>query len=79
MASLERPSPFLSAEDLIELTGRKSAHRQTEWLRKKGWKFEVNATGRPIVSRSYLEYRLGGVAQPATQRYKVDLSATDKA
>ena len=32
---------------------------QVVWLRQKGWRFELNAAGRPIIARRYAEKMLG--------------------
>lgn len=53
-------SMFLSAEEIIALTGRKRVHLQREWLTLRGWRFEENAAGRPVILRSYAEQRLSG-------------------
>lgn len=52
-------SMFLSPEEVKTLTGLASASRQIGWLRAKGWRFELNAIGRPIVARRYAEKMLG--------------------
>lgn len=51
---------FLTKEEVIELTGMKRQASQITWLSKKGWIFEVNAAGRPIISREYVRAKLGG-------------------
>ena len=51
---------FLSTEELAELTGYMRNADQRRWLTKHGWKHEVSATGRPIVSKSYAETMLSG-------------------
>jgi hypothetical protein len=50
---------FLTAEEMRELTGYQRHADQRTWLTNHGWKFEENATGRPIVLRSFAEKRLG--------------------
>ena len=57
-------SEFLSKEEIIELTGKKRTAFQIAWLAKKGWIFETNAAGRPIIGREYARRKLGG-GQPA--------------
>lgn len=42
---------FLTADELRELTGYKTAARQIDWLRRKGITFIVNALGRPVVPK----------------------------
>lgn len=57
------PSPFLSKEELQELTGRALHRLQRAWLKTQGWTFTVNANGRPIVSRAHMENMLGGASR----------------
>lgn len=40
---------FLTPENLVELTDRKRPADQITWLRERGYRFEVSATGRPKV------------------------------
>ena len=42
---------FLTADELVEVTGYKHVASQREWLDKNGWAYVVNAAGRPIVGR----------------------------
>lgn len=58
------PSFFLSSEETEILTGFKSPARQVQWLRAKGWRFEVNGNRRAIIARKYAEKMLGcGVSE----------------
>lgn len=67
-------SLFLTADELNTLTGFKTPARQVEWLRTKGWRFEINGNRRAIVARKYAEKMLGcGV--PEEQSYKPNFSA----
>ena len=50
---------FLTSEEVNTLTGFKTPMRQTDWLRTKGWRFEINGNRRPIVARKYAEKMLG--------------------
>ncbi|WP_234267637.1 DUF4224 domain-containing protein [Hydrogenophaga sp. NFH-34] len=50
---------FLRPDEVVQLTGYKIVSRQVDWLRAKGWRFELNATRRPIIARSYAEKMLG--------------------
>jgi hypothetical protein len=52
-------SIFLEPAELATLTGFKAQHRQVAWLQGKGWRFVMNAAGRPIVARKYAEKMLG--------------------
>lgn len=51
---------FLDQAQLCGLTGRKRKDGQKKWLAEHGYKFEVNALGRPVVLVSAVEARLGG-------------------
>ena len=51
---------FLSKSDLQQLTGRLRPTAQRNWLLKRGWKFEVDAIGKPVVAVSEAERRLVG-------------------
>ena len=58
---------FLTADELNTLTGFKTPARQVEWLRNKGWRFEINGNRRAIVARKYAEKMLGcGVPEQAS-------------
>jgi hypothetical protein len=48
-------SAFLTAGEVIELTGYKAAKKQIEWLTRNGVKHWVPATGRPVVPRSAID------------------------
>jgi len=63
---MNSPSEILSSEEVEELTGRKLHRKQIEWLRKRGWIYETNAAGRPIVGRHYLRAKLGGNTHAAS-------------
>jgi hypothetical protein len=49
---------FLTPDDLARLTGRKRRSGQVRWLVEHGWRFEVDAYGRPIVLAAEAERRL---------------------
>ena len=51
---------FLTDDELADLTGRKRSKLQIEWLVDHGYKFELNAAGRPKVLRAFVERKLGG-------------------
>lgn len=69
---------FLTSEELETLTGFKTSSRQVEWLRKKGWRFELNGNRRPVIARKYAEKMLGcGV--PEQQSYKPNFGAMQRA
>lgn len=50
---------LITDDELIELTGYKSAKAQGEWLRARGWIFELNRIGRPRVDREYYRRKMG--------------------
>lgn len=51
---------FLTSQELLELTGYKSAKRQAKWLSENGFRFECRADGRPIVLKQQLVERQCG-------------------
>lgn len=50
---------FLNSDEIGALTGYKTNARQVQWLRTKGWRFEISGSRRPIVARKYAEKMLG--------------------
>lgn len=52
-------SLFITTEDLKDLTGAHTRAGNIQWLRQRGWPFEVNRHGWPRVLLSHLECRLG--------------------
>jgi hypothetical protein len=50
---------FLTPAEIMTLTGYQLPAHQIRWLKRFGYFFEVAASGRPIVSRAYVEARLG--------------------
>lgn len=61
---------LLNPEELQDITGYVRHSAQARWLREHGWMFELAASGRPVVSRSYAELKLGG----AISSWKPDFS-----
>jgi hypothetical protein len=55
-------SALLTREELSGWTGYKLPSKQIAWLKERRHKFIVNATGHPVVSRSYFEWVMGGAA-----------------
>lgn len=51
---------FLNNEQVRDLTGCARVAQQIEWLRSHKYAFELDAKGRPVVLRAYVEGRLGG-------------------
>ncbi len=62
---LPLPSETLDAEELIDITGAKTHHGQTEWLIASGWRHHTNRAGRPIVGRLYARLKLSGIEASA--------------
>lgn len=58
---------FLTVAELIELTGRKRRSDQAAWLKKHGYRFEVNARQQVKVTRAHVEAKLGGTKQTRAQ------------
>jgi len=54
---------FLTPDHVAELTGRKRTRGQIAWLREHGWRFEINAAGRPVVLIAEMERHLLGNAK----------------
>jgi hypothetical protein len=50
---------FLTPLELVELTGRSTSAGQRRWLDANGYRFALNANGRPIVARGHVLARLG--------------------
>lgn len=50
---------FLSDPEVARLAGSPRRRRQIAWLADRGYPFEVNAAGRPVVLRSVVLARLG--------------------
>lgn len=50
---------FLTANEIVELTGYQVAHYQACWLTSHGYPFELTNSGKPRVLRAYVEQRLG--------------------
>jgi hypothetical protein len=50
---------FLLPDEVATLTGYKATQRQIDWLRSRGWRFELNANHRPVIARRYAEKMLG--------------------
>lgn len=54
---------FLTNSELFDLTGYRRNADRCRWLTENKWTFVRSAvTGRPVVSRSYAESKLSGIA-----------------
>ncbi|MFN7097180.1 MAG: DUF4224 domain-containing protein [Gammaproteobacteria bacterium] len=51
---------FLTKAELKELTGYKYKSLQAKWLLSHGYKFDIAASGTPIVLKSHVEDILRG-------------------
>lgn len=51
---------FLTQAEVERLTGKKRHSAQIRWLRKRGYKIEVNGLGEPIVAVSEATRKLVG-------------------
>jgi hypothetical protein len=51
---------FLTADELVDLTGLKRPTAQYLWLRDNGWPVELDARKRPRLLRAVVEARMGG-------------------
>lgn len=54
-------SEILSADELASITGCARKEQQIKWLVSKGWKYDTNVTGKPVVGRLYTRMKLAGV------------------
>lgn len=52
-------SLFLTPDELEELTGYSMRSKQSMWLQKRDWVFEISRLGRVKVLREYAKMRLG--------------------
>jgi hypothetical protein len=42
-----------------EFEGFAPSRLQVDWLTRKGWRFETNGIGRPVIARKYADKVLG--------------------
>ncbi|MDR3398710.1 MAG: DUF4224 domain-containing protein [Pandoraea sp.] len=52
-------SPYLSREEVRELTGTPIRKRQVRWLLASRWPHEIDSRGRVLIARAYHDKRLG--------------------
>lgn len=64
---------FLSQLELFCLTDYKRPSDQIRWLRERGYRFEIGASGRPKVLRLSVEQRLENHGKPRTKTPRFDL------
>lgn len=74
-------SRYLTQAELHDLTDLEQPAAQARWLRERGWRFEVGASGRVKVDREYHRARMveGGQAEQAPKKKRVapDVEALD--
>ena len=59
---------ILPQSEIRDLTGYVRVSAQIRWLRKRGWKFEVNGLGLPIVALGeFNRHMIGGRAARAQE------------
>lgn len=51
---------LLTSPELRAITGYARPAAQIRWLRGRGWPFEIDGRGRPVVLRAVAVARLGG-------------------
>lgn len=64
----------LTPEEVADLTDYTQAKRQIAYLVRHGWKFEVGASGRPKIARSYYDERMGGKREKQRRGPKLELA-----
>lgn len=73
-------SRYLTPAELQDLTDLEQPAAQARWLKDRGWRFEVGASGRVKVDREYHRVRMveGGKDEPAPKkRTRPDPEALD--
>jgi hypothetical protein len=66
---------FLTAVELVELTGRRKRDAQVQALRAMGIEHKVRADGKVVVLRRHVEQELGVDARAADSEVMPDWSA----
>lgn len=64
---------FLSADELYRLTALKRPSAQVRWLTARGWRFELDAWGRPVVLCAEAERRM--LSGPVKREPKLRVAA----
>lgn len=64
---MEQTEMFLSDEQVIKLTGRKTKKLQCEHLKRLGIPFHQNAAGKPVVCRVHVEGMAPAANDPAPE------------
>ena len=66
---------FLTADELIDMTGYRRAHEQRAWLDDRRWVYEVSRLGTVKVLRSYAEMKLGMPIKAEARSTEPDFAA----
>lgn len=67
---------FLSADELVRLTGRRRPSAQSRWLAARGWRHDRGADGSVIVHEDEARRQLcGGSTGRSVRREEPDLEA----
>lgn len=64
---MEQTEMFLSDEQVIKLTGRKTKKLQCEHLKRLGIPFHQNAAGKPVVCRVHVEVLPPAANEPESE------------
>lgn len=67
---------FLSKDELSDLSGFARPTLQIRWLRDNGWRFSVDANGKPRVAREHFVHRL--VFAPLPEKSKISTPRFDR-
>lgn len=63
---------FLNQEEIERLTGYIKPKCQCEHLKKNGTPFKVDAFGKPLVLKDYVNQMLGGIKKPRVSQPNFD-------
>ena len=59
---------LLTDEEVRDLTGYSRPSAQIRWLRRQGWRFTVNALGKPAIAVAEFNRRMVGNGGAITQQ-----------
>ena len=75
LSSFVSYSLFLSQDELKELTDLKIAKAQMRWLQKNAYPFEIGASGKPKVLRTFLLERFKAITSATIKSYEPNFEA----
>jgi hypothetical protein len=75
---LHPESIFLSSSELEVLTGYTRYSEQKKWLSSRGWIFEITGSGKPIVTKQFVNDKLGVATQSKTKSWTPNLRVFSK-